>query len=373
MFYIIAQTALIVLFPLLALRSQRSSHFPTWLSPVVQCYAVGIILASFTNFPVNEEWAEYLVIASILPALPLLLFSTKIEESWRLTGRGLVSFLLCCLSGMIATGIAALLFSDQIAGTDKIAGMLTGLYTGGTVNLQALTIALDASQETFLLLQAADIVVGGIYLILLTSILPRYLARFFPAFQTQVVPSPQTNTNRPSYNGWIRPISASILVAILAITLVWLLTGGVEQQTLLILLLTSLSIGASFLPEVRSWTRSYALGEYFLLVFSVAVGMLADFGDMISSGKMVLGFSTIALSLAIIGHFLLARLFRIDRDTVMISSVAAFFGPVFVGQIVAVLRNKQLLAPGIALALFGFAIGNYLGILVAYLVRQLII
>ena len=59
----------------------------------------------------------------------------------------------------------------------------------------------------------------------------------------------------------------------------------------------------------------------------------------------------------------------IDRDTLMVASTAAFFGPVFVAQVAAAIRNPSLLAPGIAVGLLGFAIGNYLGLGVAYLMQ----
>lgn len=267
MLYVILQTLLIIFFPLLALRWSRNPKFPEWLSPVVQCYAAGIVLATFTSFPVQKEWAEYAASASILPALPLLLFSTRLEDSWRLTGRGMLSFLLCCISGMLATALVAMFFASSIPNTDKIAGMLTGLYTGGTVNLQALSIALDSTQEMFILLQAADIVVGGIYLLLLMSVLPPFLLKFYPAFQADRAQMEAPKERQYSYDGWFRPILAAISTALIAVALVWLLTGGISNNTLIILLVTSISIGATFIPEVRSWAKSYALGEYLLLVF----------------------------------------------------------------------------------------------------------
>jgi uncharacterized membrane protein len=37
-----------------------------------------------------------------------------------------------------------------------------------------------------------------------------------------------------------------------------------------------------------------------------------------------------------------------------------------VAQVATAIGNRQLLAPGIAVSLLGFAIGNYLGLAVAY-------
>jgi hypothetical protein len=51
--------------------------------------------------------------------------------------------------------------------------------------------------------------------------------------------------------------------------------GSLEAPVVL-LLITSLALAASFLPAVRHLPGSYALGDYALLVLCVAVGTLAD-------------------------------------------------------------------------------------------------
>ena len=57
---------------------------------------------------------------------------------------------------------------------------------------------------------------------------------------------------------------------------------------------------------------------------------------------------------------------------VMITSTAAIYGPVFVGQIASAIGNKKLIFTGIALGLLGFAVGNYLGIGLAYILKTIL-
>lgn len=47
-------------------------------------------------------------------------------------------------------------------------------------------------------------------------------------------------------------------------------------MVLTILTLTTLSLGASFIPVVRRQKRSYPVGQFLILVFCVSVGALAD-------------------------------------------------------------------------------------------------
>ncbi|HOI33260.1 MAG TPA: DUF819 family protein, partial [Bacteroidales bacterium] len=57
--------------------------------------------------------------------------------------------------------------------------------------------------------------------------------------------------------------------------------------------------------------------------------------------------------------------FRIDNETVMVTSTALICSPPFVPVIAAALNNRALVLPGLSIGIIGYAIGNYLGFLVA--------
>jgi uncharacterized membrane protein len=59
---------------------------------------------------------------------------------------------------------------------------------------------------------------------------------------------------------------------------------------------------------------------------------------------------------------LFARLFKIDGDTVLVSSIALINSPPFVPMVAATLNNKDVVLTGISIGLLGYAVGNYLGI-----------
>ena len=72
---------------------------------------------------------------------------------------------------------------------------------------------------------------------------------------------------------------------------------------------------------------------------------------------------------SIILHFILASIFRIDRDTVIITSTAAIYGPAFIGPVANAIKNKEVIVTGITMGLLGYAIGNYIGIGIGMLLR----
>ena len=66
-------------------------------------------------------------------------------------------------------------------------------------------------------------------------------------------------------------------------------------------------------------------------------------------------------SLALI--VLLAKLFRIDADTAVITSNTLINSPICVPMIAATMKNKDVIVTGITNGLAGYAVGNYIGFL----------
>jgi uncharacterized membrane protein len=66
-------------------------------------------------------------------------------------------------------------------------------------------------------------------------------------------------------------------------------------------------------------------------------------------------------------HVALCRLSRIDRDTTVITSTAALFGPAFIGPVSVRFGNRAVFVSGLMSGLVGYAVGNYLGLLVAWM------
>ena len=84
---------------------------------------------------------------------------------------------------------------------------------------------------------------------------------------------------------------------------------------------------------------------------------------MINSSTILLILMLVfAQFVAILLHTLLAKLFRIDADTTLITSTASIYGPAFIPSVANALKNKDVVLPGLICGILGYAIGNYLGI-----------
>ena len=145
-------------------------------------------------------------------------------------------------------------------------------------------------------------------------------------------------------------------------------------MTLFILLLTTLSLGASFLPIVRSQhegvpsqgnkvTTSFDLGLYCVYVFCLSIATSCDIRAMDISGSLpILYYLAFIVFGSLVLQIIFAKIIKIDGDNVMVCSVALINSPPFVPLVAALLQKRDLIITGITIGLLGYMLGNYLGI-----------
>ena len=108
-------------------------------------------------------------------AIPLLLFSIDVGAWLRLARGTVLSFFICMFSVMVMSALVFFLFGDALPEARVISSMLVGVYVGGTPNMAAIGTALGVKPETFILVNAADVVVCIVYLLLLLTVGGRLL------------------------------------------------------------------------------------------------------------------------------------------------------------------------------------------------------
>ena len=142
-------------------------------------------------------------------------------------------------------------------------------------------------------------------------------------------------------------------------------------QTIFILGISTLAIIASTNKRVRSMERTFEAGTYFILVFSIAVASQVNTNTIGNIDPRIFLFISIATLGSLLLHVLLSALFRIDTDTTLASSISLICSPPFVPVVAGAVRNKAIVGPGIAVGLFGYAVGTYVGFFLAKLLLLL--
>ena len=344
------------------------------LGPIVLCYMGGLALGLSGLQPEPAQHIRNSVIeASLGLALPLLLFGVNLRAWGRIAGSALLSMALAVLSvSLVATGLFYVFSAGGTEQAEQLSGMAVGMYTGGLANMGAIKLALDIPEGRYLLFATVDTVVGAAYLLFVLTLAPVVFGRFLKPFAGGVeTNSPESaEATRPNWiaHGLIALLGASMCVGA-ALTLAPFVTFA-APQVMIVVLLTTLGILGSLTPSLRQNRAAPHMGMYLLYVFSFSVAASMDLAKLRDLDLAVLGFVLIATFGSFALHALLARLAGVDRDTFLITSVAAVMSPAFVPMISRSLRNPAILMSGMATGILGFAIGNYLGISLALLLAQ---
>ena len=339
--------------------------------PVLLCYAAGILLANTPGVVVDEAVAKTISEAAIPLAIPLLLFSSDVR-AWLKQGRPvLVSFGCAVVSVLVVVALASGWMAGWSDESAKVAGMMVGVYTGGTPNMLSVGRALEVSQEVFVAMNAADVVVGGAYLLFLLSVGQVVFRAWLGDAPDDAVAlaDEEANETPVALRGIWREVAlgvgVSVGVVVLSAGFSWLVTGGISVA-LVMLGITTGGIAGSLWPRVRGLRGTYEAGEYLILVFCVGIGALTRPAVLMGVGAEVVMAMGVVMLGAVVLHALLAKVMRVDADTFLITSTAAIYGPPFVPLVAERLGRRALILPGVAMGLLGFALGNYLGVAMAY-------
>lgn len=375
----IIQILFIIIFPMLITKLHKSSSKFKYLSPILICYIVGILLGNIKFLSLDKQLSMSISEVAVPLAIPFILFSTDFIKWIKLAKKTVLSFCLVVISSMTSSALIALLLHNRVNEYWKISGMLTGVYTGGTPNLMAVGMGLDVNSETLVLVNASDMLLGGIYFVLIITVIKWGLRRILPKFEYVDYQQEVTEAKEiPAFESiftynFLKKVGKFALIFLLAAIIVGvscgaalLITGELAVAPIM-LIVTTLGIGCSFIKPIREIKGSYEIGQYIILVFSLAIGSTVEISEFFSSSSILFGYTAGVMFLSIIIHFILAAIFRVDADTTIITSTAGIYGPAFVGPIADVLDNKQVVLSGLICGLVGYALGNYLGLFMGFI------
>ncbi len=355
---------------------------------IIIAYVIGCGLGLTGLIPDTEEMhaVQTGVASAAIPlAIPLLLFSSDLRSWMRLAP----SFLKSTFFGLLGCALA-IVAGFLICGTSdpqffaNVGGMLTGLYTGGNANLASLKIALGVDDTTYILTSAYSTMMSAVYLFFVIICGKRVLRLFMPDFHddnnSQGDDMTIENHDDELFLGLFRKDNLCDLGTALLLTVVIILVGaGIASlcpksafQSVFILTISLFSVLASLVGRVRRLKRTFEAGTFFILIFSVAVASQVSLRTLTEVNPDLFLFVTIVTIGSMFFHVLLSALFRIDTDTTLVTSISLICSPPFAPVMGGALKNKAVIGPGIAVGLFGYAIGTYLGFAIAHLLMTIL-
>lgn len=407
--------------PALLIYLTKISKLLSKLGAVVLAYLLGLIIGNIGIFPVasdglkslmgarsfipKDEFLGYMadskVSASdvlvnqiatvqdmlftiIIPlAIPLLVFTLDLKK-WLKLAKGAVLSLVLAMISLLAVVISGYyFFADSIAESEKVAGMLVGVYTGGTPNLAAIGSAMQVSPNIFILTHTYDLIIGSVALLFLMTIAQRVFHLFLPRFQMvykaenilHLADEPADIENydplfkRKAFPDLLKALGISILIFAIGGGLSLLVTKP-NDTIVAILSITTLGLLASLIKPVNKLQNSFQFGMYLIISFSLVVSSMANLGNMFQIEFLQLFlyvFYVVFGSIAL--HVALAHFFKVDADTTIISITALTYSPPFVPAVAGAIKNKEVIISGLTIGILGYAFGTYLGIFVGTILK----
>ena len=356
------------------------------IGPVLILYLIGLIIGNTGLMPDQLPAVQDILSNATVPlAIPLMLFGCTFKKEG--TRNQIVAMVTGLVSVVTAVTIGYLIFGVHMNEGSKIGGMLTGVYTGGTINLAALKTMLNVKESTYILINSYDILVSFLYLTFLLAIGIRIFRKILPNEKKHFTAKDQADIESEikkaganPYEGLFTKDGMKQAGTALGLTLlICAISGGVALalpngifMTVFILMLTTLGIGASFIKKVHNLKYSDDIGMYFIYIFCIAVASMADLSDLdLLSEVNLLGYLLFAVFGSLMLQVFLAQVFRIDADMMVITSVTFINSPPFVPMMAAAMKNKDVLVPGLSIGIIGYAAGNYLGFILSEILKLL--
>ena len=362
------------------------------IGPILLLYFIGAILANLGVFPKSgtESADELLQMQNLFTnvmiplAIPMMLFSFTYRKSE--TRDQLIAMITGLLAVVIAVIAGYPIFAPHIPDAPRVAGMYTACLTGGTVNMASVSKSLGSPDSQFVLLNTYDMIVSFIYLMFIMAAGIKLARKFLPVKTLDAVANDNSairaeleKAEENPYKGlftkpgmrdamWL--LAATLIVVGLSAGLAFAMTKILPGSFMMyfILWITTLSIAASFIKPIHDLKYGYDIGMYFIYVFSIVVASMANVRNMDFSGALwILGFLAFMEIVSLTLQLLTAKLFKVDADTAVIASVTYINSPPFVPMIAASMRNSRVLMPGLSIGVIGYAVGNYLGVLICQL------
>ena len=318
-------------------------------------------------------------------AIVWLLLAVNLSDMRKAGAAMLITFGIAVAGTALGAFAGAFLFADAIGEeTWKVAGALTGTYSGGSLNFTSVSRAVDMSDTLFVGATAADNVVTGLWMAMCVM-LPRWIGRYYPTpapRETATGNSPATRgagQQQPEDGESEHPLFASasvsthqlaILIAMgLAIVVAARAAASVTPGINSVLWLTTLALATGHLAPPGAQRGALQLGNFALLFFFVVIGIYSRIAEVLAVGLEVLFYALFVVGVHGVLVFTAGRILRVDIGTLCVASQAAVGGPGSALAVAVAGGWRSLILPGILVGLLGYAVGTYVGMGIAGALR----
>ena len=316
-------------------------------------------------------------------AVPLLLFKADLKSIWSKSGRTFLIFNISAVGTVLGAFLAFFLVGKWVPEAAKVAGMMTGSYIGGGINFAAMSAAFTTSGKVVSAAVVADNLNMAIYFFILLAIpnMVFFKKNYKHPYEDKVkAEKSEGKTNAASY--WsskemslqdialalgcavtIAAVSTKIAAWIAASSAPWIIRIIFGQQYLIITTLTVIlvSLFPNFFTNIKGTDE---IGTFFIYLFFVVIGVPASIGLIITKAPVLLVFCAIMVIVNMAVSLIFGKLFHFNLEEILVASNANIGGPTTAAAMAISKGWNDLVLPAVLVGVWGYVIGNYLGIFI---------
>ncbi len=370
----------------------------SWAGKITGCIlalAFTMVLSNFRIIPAYDTVAYDLVWSWVVPiAIPMLLFKADLRKVWKESGKVLGIYLLSGLGTIIGAFIAFFLLQKAIPELYKLSAMMVGTYTGGSMNLVAMSDAFPLTDKTLLgSAVVADNLFMGIYFVSLTIIptIKFFKKHYSHPYEDEMEKYGTAGENKAAQFWAKKDISLldvakviSISFVIVAIStelgkyissfkpegagfFVELIFGLFGNKYLLLTTITA--ILATYTNVLAKISGAEEIGTFLIHIFFAVIGAPASIEIILKKAPWLLVFCALIVVINMIITFIFGKIFRFSVEECCIATNANVGGPTTAAALAIARGWNKLVVPAMLVGILGYVIGNYYGLIVGNILK----
>jgi len=377
----------------LAVILEQKTKIGSKVTGCVMALIGAMILSNIGIIPLDAPAYDF-VWSYIIPlAIPMLLFNADIKRIGKESGRLLIIYLISGLGTLAGGMVAYNLLKGSFENLGLVLPMMIGTYTGGSVNLVAMSDAYDVGGELVSSSVVADNLLMALYFFALIAAAGSkfFLKRYKHPIIDELAANTEDGKPASAATFWEpKEISLKDIALCLALSLVIvavsvkissvlgalipttnfglsLLNGLLGNQYLIITTLTML-IATFFPKQVGNMPGAQEIGTYLIHIFFAVIGVPASIYMIVTKAPLLLLFCAIIVFVNMLFSFVFGKLFKFSLEEIIISSNANIGGPTTAAAMAIAKGWNALIVPSILVGTLGYVLGNYYGIFAGTLI-----
>ncbi len=366
---------------------EQKTKFGGKLTGPIIALIISLIVANLkiipTQSPVYDSVSEYLIPVSVA----LLLFKSDARKIFKQTGQALGAFHIGALGTCIGAIIAYLVFKGINKDIVQMAPVMVGSYSGGGVNFFAMIDTFKPDSSVVGATLVADNIIMAVFF-MLSMYLPGtkfFRKHYNHPHELELENSVKLEEGKNLQADYWKAKEISLIDIALAIAAAFIIsavsvkiagfisvhTTGIIQvffgNTFVILTTLSLICATAFPNFLGNIRGTDEIGTYLIYIFFTVIAIPADIVQLVTKAPLLFVFIGIIASCNLGSLLIFGKLFKLNIEELCLACNATLGGPTSAAAMAIAKGWKKLIVPGLLVGLWGYIIGNYLGIIIGNL------